>query len=161
MTTFVAICVHWRIDKSETQIEATHKQGKVPIVVGGTSYWIQHLLFPTSLPSKAAPQAKEEWKAEASPELSAAIQSLPVDLLSIYRSLPELPPSAKTEPQAAFALHSLLSHLDPIMARRWHWKDTRKVLRNLNIISEYGRPASEVVVSTHGDQLGPRCRFVL
>lgn len=120
------------------------------------------MLFATSLPSTKPPTSDKTegiTRAQPSPNLAEALQDLPEELKALFYSLPELPPSAKTDPEAAFALYTLLSKLDPVMAKRWHWKDTRKVLRNLNIIAEYGRPASEVVVDTHASNAAQRCRY--
>ncbi|THH03717.1 hypothetical protein EW145_g6064 [Phellinidium pouzarii] len=135
------------IKDAEREVDKIHAEGKVPIVVGGTSYWIHHLLFPNSLPALAT--TLKNHTASPSPRLLDALSVLPERLASLYNALPSTSPSAKIDPDQAFALHSLLSYLDPIMASRWHWKDTRKVLRNLEIIKESGRLASEVVADAH------------
>nr|AXF50742.1 tRNA isopentenyl transferase [Inonotus obliquus] len=132
---------------AKQEIENAQVEGKVPIVVGGTSYWIHHLLFPTGLPAQAGPS--KSMSSAPNAVLSSALRNLPGNLAALYTKLPPVAPSAKTEPDEAFALYDLLSHLDPPMANRWHWKDTRKVLRNLEIIKENGRTASEVLAETH------------
>ena len=125
-----------------------HAAGQVPIVVGGTSYWIQHLLFQNTLPATQGPSSHKRTEPESGSELLASrFRSLPDELQLLFLSLPTDPPSAKTDADGAFALHSLLSGLDPDMAARWHWKDTRKVLRNLEIIKENGCTATEAVTS--------------
>ncbi|EDR11356.1 uncharacterized protein LACBIDRAFT_232761 [Laccaria bicolor S238N-H82] len=106
-------------------IHEIHERHEIPIVVGGTSYWIQHLMFPNRLTGPNAPQ-------------SAA------NSLNSSDCLPEEPPSAKTNPDEAFDLHRLLCLLDPPVGNRWHWRDTRKVLRSLNIILESRRRASDI-----------------
>lgn len=139
------------------KIDDAHSKGKVPIVVGGTSYWIHHLLFLGSLPStKNCIELRPKCQTP-SPQLQQTLAVLPNELLSLFEDLPSIPPSAKTDPEEAFALHQLLQHLDPLMARRWHWKDTRKVLRNIEIIREYGRLASDVLTEGIGD---PVARWV-
>jgi tRNA dimethylallyltransferase len=121
-----------------------HENKELPIVVGGTSYWIQHLIFPDRLVSKdivsrtPSPDIEKTW----SPELAESFVSLPAELL---RDLPAEPPSAKTNPELAFKLHTLLSELDPQVSQRWHWKDTRKVLRSLEIIKETGKRPSHII----------------
>lgn len=80
-----------------------------------------------------------------SQELRDTISNLPSELLELYNNLPEPPPSATADPEIAFRLHFLLSILDPSVAARWHWKDTRKVLRNLRIFHESGRRPSEIM----------------
>lgn len=82
---------------------------------------------------------------QMSPDLVNSIASLPSQLLVLFNDLPEHPPSATVDPDAAFNLHALLNILDPLIATRWHWRDTRKVLRSLSIIKESGRRTSEII----------------
>ncbi|KAJ6513798.1 tRNA isopentenyltransferase [Mycena vitilis] len=121
-------------------IDETHMREEIPIVVGGTSYWMQHLIFPDRL---AATQP------EISPVLSesivASLASLPPHLLDLFNCLPQQPPDAAVDPSAAAALHLLLHHLDPAIAARWHWRDTRKVFRSLRIVKDTGRRPSEII----------------
>lgn len=138
-----------------------HKNNELPIIVGGTSYWIQHLVFPNRLISKdrddvPRPLPREEW----SQELQDSISSLPPELLSLFENLPQEAPSAKLYPDDAFNLHQLLSLLDPKISERWHWKDTRKVLRNLNIIKESGKRPSDIIVEQSGPTKDSKPRFV-
>lgn len=85
---------------------------------------------------------------EFSVALQKALFSLPQPFQELFMDLPENP-----RPEQTFFLHSLLSALDPIMAARWHWRDTRKVLRSLEIIKENGCLASEVMAQqTQGAQ---------
>jgi tRNA dimethylallyltransferase len=126
------------------QIEDTHKRRQIPIVVGGTSYWIQHLIFPNRLASDNSSSSSDE-SVSISKDLANSVASLPPHLLSLFNDLPRYPPSARTDPDAAFNLHTLLATLDPPIAQRWHWRDTRKILRSLCIIKEYGRRPSEMI----------------
>lgn len=127
-----------------------HENHELPIIVGGTSYWMQHLIFPNRLVSKdsglcpqsPSPLAEPLW----SEQLLLSIRSLPPDLFLLLQHLPEEPPSAKVNPDGAFRLHSLLSILDPIISQRWHWKDTRKVLRSLQIIKQCRQRPSDIIV---------------
>ncbi|KAF5330775.1 hypothetical protein D9619_005654 [Psilocybe cf. subviscida] len=126
-------------------INEMHENNEVPIIVGGTSYWIQHLIFPNRLVSNE-PKLKEHKRHQAwSPELEQSINALPQDLRSLLDDLPSEAPSAKVDPDAAFQLHKLLSLLDPEISQRWHWKDTRKVLRSLEIMVETGKPGSSII----------------
>ena len=134
------------------QIDETHKRNQIPIVVGGTSYWIQHLMFPNRLASSFETSPSEEGSTASRPQtptvsqrLTQYIATLPPELLQLFESLPEQPPSAASDPELAWALHKLLSALDPPVAQRWHWKDTRKVLRSLCIIRDSGRLSSEII----------------
>ncbi|KIJ69620.1 hypothetical protein HYDPIDRAFT_106259 [Hydnomerulius pinastri MD-312] len=141
-------------------IEETHTRNEIPIVVGGTSYWIQHLLFPNRLASndlnntpRGAPTVET-----MSASLQHSMTQLPPDLLGLLNALPEHPPDAGTHPNSALSLHKLLQALDEPVASRWHWKDTRKVLRSLQIIKETGRAPSEIMSEQSGSALIPRYR---
>jgi tRNA dimethylallyltransferase len=91
-----------------------------------------------------------------SERLSCALSELSEDLRAIYEDLPVRPPIAADDPNAAFALHRLLTTLDPIVAQRWHWKDTRKVMRTLRIIQEGGKLSSEIIQEQSGTDPPPR-----
>lgn len=126
-----------------------HQKKEIPIVVGGTSYWIQHLVFPNRLskPSGATTTLDAPWD----PELQKALDALPQDMRSLFEGLPKEPPIAKTDPDAAFQLHALLLLLDPPVGQRWHWKDTRKVLHSLSIIRSARRRASDIIAQQAAD----------
>ena len=84
------------------------------------------------------------------------LSHLTVDLRQLYDALPEVPPSAADDPAGALALHNLLQALDPVVAARWHWRDTRKVLRNLEIMKNGGRKVSEILQEQSAVALSPR-----
>ncbi|KZS99235.1 tRNA isopentenyltransferase [Sistotremastrum niveocremeum HHB9708] len=125
-------------------IDEMHTQQEVPIVVGGTAYWIQHLLFPNRLASLPLGHEASNQPAPLSIELSDSIQSLSTQLKEIWTSLPASAPSASTDPTAAHDLHALLSAIDPTIASRWHWKDSRKVLTSLRVAKDHGKKPSDV-----------------
>ena len=141
-----------------------HENNELPIIVGGTSYWMQHLIFPNRLVSKDSglrsqsppPLAEPSW----SEQLLLSIKSLPPDLLLLLQHLPEEPPSAKVNPDGAFRLHSLLSILDPIVSQRWHWKDTRKVLRSLQIIKQCRQRPSDIIAEQSNPTIDSKPRSV-
>ncbi|KAJ3556429.1 hypothetical protein NP233_g11981 [Leucocoprinus birnbaumii] len=133
-------------------INEIHDNGEVPIVVGGTSYWIQHLVFSDRLiGSPAQTTSTTSTMAVKTPHKSPqdlqhlVSQITEQELVQLFITLPESPPSASSDADAAFKLHTLLNQIDPVMASRWHWRDTRKVLRSLEIIKETGRKASDIV----------------
>src|SRR6266446_5179898 len=97
-----------------------HERHELPIIVGGTSYWIQHLIFPNRLPPKDVPVTQVAHANSWSPELQDSITSLPTDLQTLLTELPSEAPSAKLDPDKAFSLHALLCALDPVIAKRWH-----------------------------------------
>ncbi|EAU88425.2 tRNA isopentenyltransferase [Coprinopsis cinerea okayama7 len=139
-------------------INEMHQRKEIPIVVGGTSYWIQHLIFPNRL-AKTSEVPVDSSPSQWDPELHTAILSLPDNLKTIFECLPEEPPSAKMHPEAAFDLHTLLTHLDPSVGQRWHWKDTRKVLHSLSIIKNARRRASAIIAEQGKDVRSGQPRF--
>ncbi|KIK40906.1 hypothetical protein CY34DRAFT_241165 [Suillus luteus UH-Slu-Lm8-n1] len=130
-------------------IDETHRMDKIPIIVGGTSYWIQHLIFPNRLPTPAQ---------SLSDSVAQSIANLPADLLELYNALPEHPPSAATHPHDAMLLHKLLTALDEPIAQRWHWRDTRKVIGSLRVIKDTGKVPSEIIIEQSKIALAPRYR---
>jgi tRNA dimethylallyltransferase len=137
------------------KINKIHQDGEVPIVVGGTSYWIQHLIFPDRLMSSPSTAS---WQSQGKKEVEGQVND--PELLRLFHSLPVSPPSAGADPEAAFKMHSLLAVLDPVMAARWHWRDTRKVLRSLEIIKDTGRKASDIVAEQSSRTAFNEPRFV-
>lgn len=137
------------------KINKIHEDGEVPIVVGGTSYWIQHLVFPDRLISKPSTTYKQS---QGTKELEGLVND--PELLQLFHSLPVSAPPAGENLDEAFKMHSLLAVLDPVTAARWHWRDTRKVLRSLEIIKETGRKASDIVAEQSSRTAFNKPRFV-
>jgi tRNA dimethylallyltransferase len=124
--------------------------------VGGTAYWIQHLLFPERLTSSHTPPISAISSNTPTDSLSNAVNSLPEELRLLYDAIPDHPLPAAHETEAALNMHNLLSALDPDVAARWHWKDVRKVHRSLIIIKENGRRNSEIIAHQSKIPLQPR-----
>ncbi|TFK48799.1 tRNA isopentenyltransferase [Heliocybe sulcata] len=142
------------------EIHETHAQHKIPIVVGGTSYWIQHLIFPDrlTLNLKSPRSPNRPATPVLSDDLAQSVSSLPQEAQDLLRDLPQEPPDASADPRSAFSLYDLLKNLDPTAASRWHWRDTRKVLRSLDIIKETGRKPSDIWNEQAQDDVKPRYR---
>ncbi|KAI0822648.1 tRNA isopentenyltransferase [Trametes gibbosa] len=142
-------------------IEETHNMNLLPIVVGGTSYWIQHLIFPERMVSLdkqgIGSQTPPTSRPPQSESLTNALAALPPELLELFNNLPEQAPTADGDPSSAHKLHDLLLALDPLVAQRWHWRDARKVLTNLRILHDTGRLASEVI--REQSKMTPRPRY--
>ncbi|KAI5983855.1 IPP transferase-domain-containing protein [Pisolithus albus] len=139
-------------------INETHNRNEVPIVVGGASYWIQHLLFSNRLASDgphSLPGDSDRFRS-AIPE--RFISKLSPDLLDLFDHLPEHAPSATSDPDRASLLYKLLQTLDEKVAARWHWRETRKVLGALRIIREQGQTPSEIINEQASTPLFPRYR---
>ncbi|KAH9857784.1 tRNA isopentenyltransferase [Lenzites betulinus] len=141
-------------------IEETHNMNQLPIVVGGTSYWIQHLIFPERMVSLSKQGGASNTPGSCVPQsegLSNALAALPPELLALFNNLPEQAPTADSDPSTAQKLYDLLSAIDPLVAQRWHWHDARKVLTNLRIIHENGQLASEIIQEQ--SKASPRPRY--
>lgn len=113
-------------------------------------------MFPNRLSTSASEPHIVQEPVLIADELANSLSLLPPELLDLFNMLPDAPPSAATQPEAAFALHALLSALDPPVAQRWHWKDSRKVLRSLNIIKESGHRTSEIIAKQSQAVVKPR-----
>ena len=106
------------VNEAQKVVREIRSRGRLPILVGGTHYYTQSLLFKDSLiadrpngKGSNSEQMKEEW-----PILSAATERM----------------------------YAKLQELDPVIARRWHPKDRRHIRRCLEICLQTGRKASEV-----------------
>ncbi|KAG8158727.1 hypothetical protein KVR01_011170 [Diaporthe batatas] len=100
-------------------IQEIRSRGRVPIVVGGTHYYTNALLFKDSLVEK-----------ENAPQETDSVQDNSVQHPILNDT---------TE-----AMWKRLKEVDPVMADRWHPNDRRKIRRSLEIFLTTGRPASEI-----------------
>jgi len=139
-------CVRSKMSHVSCQIEDMHARDILPVIVGGTTYWMQHLLFPNRLVGSPSKQRNKE-NIEYSPIVQQSLALLSWEQRQLFDTLPVGNSAAECIPSDDYSLrlHTLLSSIDPDMASRWHWRDTRKVLRNLQIIKESGQRASEII----------------
>ena len=125
--------------------------------MGGTTYWMHHLIFPNSLESgNSTTNEASLSSSQLSPEISQLLAELPLTLRERFDSLPQQPPSAAICPEEALSLHSLLTCLDPIAAATWHWRNTRSVLQALKFISYTGRQPSKIFSAKNNIDIAPR-----
>ncbi|XP_052667232.1 tRNA dimethylallyltransferase isoform X2 [Harpia harpyja] len=103
-------------DKAVALIEDIFARDKIPIVVGGTNYYIESLLWKVLINTKG--------KASTAPGL---VTDRKVEL----------------EQLDGVELHRRLSQVDPEMAAKLHPHDKRKVARSLQVFEETGIPHSE------------------
>ena len=116
---------------------------------------MQHLIFPDRL------VGKDSQPSSQSHSLNDLLSKLSPEERDLFNKPPDPPPSASNDPDGALAMHRLLQALDPAIAYRWHWRDTRKVLRSLRIIAETGRLQSEVIAEQSETDLTARCAHYL
>jgi len=96
-------------------IEGIRSRGKIPILVGGTHYYTQALLFNGALMDEEDEPPDDEHVAA-----DLSILDEPTDVIL-----------------------AKLREVDPVMANRWHPNDRRKIQRSLEIFLRSGKPASK------------------
>ncbi|PHJ23993.1 trna dimethylallyltransferase [Cystoisospora suis] len=100
-------------------ISALHSRGVVPIVVGGTQLYMQHLLW-TSVLDDLPPEAEDA--SEGTMSLDSAWQALPTDKLFEH-----------------------LQRLDPERAAQLHAHDRRRIIRSIEATATSGVPHSKLM----------------
>ncbi|XP_068015259.1 tRNA dimethylallyltransferase isoform X2 [Melanerpes formicivorus] len=114
-------------DKAVALIEDIFARDKIPIVVGGTNYYIESLLWKVLINTKekatTAPGAGRDRKVEL-------------------------------EQLDGVELHRRLSQVDPEMAARLHPHDRRKLARSLQVFEETGIPHSEILHQQQAEEGG-------
>ncbi|XP_053776340.1 tRNA dimethylallyltransferase isoform X1 [Desmodus rotundus] len=122
-------------NKATALIEDIFARDKIPIVVGGTNYYIESLLWKVLISTK--PQETDTEKV-------------------IDRKV-------ELEKEDGHTLHKRLSQVDPEMAAKLHPHDKRKVARSLQVFEETGISHSEFLYRQHaeegGSPLGGPLRF--
>ncbi|WYZ38530.1 hypothetical protein EsH8_III_000444 [Colletotrichum jinshuiense] len=96
-------------------------RGKLPIVVGGTHYYTNALLFEDTLVGAEDEKPKDGDLKDDQDASSFPILNEPTEVIL-----------------------AKLREVDPVMADRWHPNDRRKISRSLHIYLQHGRPASEI-----------------
>ncbi|KAL0943631.1 tRNA isopentenyltransferase [Colletotrichum truncatum] len=103
-------------------IREIRSRGNLPIVVGGTHYYTNALLFENTLVGAEDEKARDgEFKDDQDDAASFPILNEPTEVIL-----------------------AKLREVDPVMADRWHPNDRRKISRSLQIYLQHGRPASEI-----------------
>ena len=89
----------------------------LPVIVGGTNYYIQSLLWHNTLIKKDQEQRQHSPSPEDDPSTNSFNNKNEEELDNL-----------ETE-----ELYNRLEKVDPIMANRWHPSDRRKILRSLQV----------------------------
>uniref|UniRef100_A0A8C9DKB7 tRNA dimethylallyltransferase n=1 Tax=Prolemur simus TaxID=1328070 RepID=A0A8C9DKB7_PROSS len=113
-------------NKATALIEDIFARDKIPIVVGGTNYYIESLLWKVLVNTKPQKMGTEK----------AADRK------------------AELEKEDGHALHKRLSQVDPEMAAKLHPHDKRKVARSLQVFEETGISHSEFLHRQHAEEGG-------
>jgi tRNA dimethylallyltransferase len=115
------------VKRALSVIEEIRSRGKLPILVGGTHYYTQSLLFRDRL-------AETEEDGQDGGKKKDSEQGPLDNLEDTYPILKE--PTEK--------LLEKLREIDPVMAERWHPNDRRKIQRSIEIYLQTGRKASDI-----------------
>ncbi|RPB00128.1 tRNA isopentenyltransferase [Choiromyces venosus 120613-1] len=119
------------VKEAEKKIEEIRSRGKLPIVVGGTHYYVQSLMFPHLV------GIENEEENPFPPEPGG-------DLAAKYPILNSPTPE----------LFADLQRVDPAIAEKWHPNDRRKIRRSLQIYYSTGgkQTASEVYAAQRAEK---------
>ncbi|KKZ66048.1 hypothetical protein EMCG_08219 [[Emmonsia] crescens] len=129
----------WRISHFKRECLRTVKEirarGKLPVLVGGTHYYTQAVLFKEAILDRGG-ENDEDGGGEQEKMMDADVESYKAatprsEDFPILNGPPEM-------------ILQKLREVDPVMAGRWHPNDTRRIYRSLEIYLQTGRPASEI-----------------
>ncbi|KAK6215936.1 hypothetical protein LQW54_004117 [Pestalotiopsis sp. IQ-011] len=107
-------------------IREIRDRGRLPIVVGGTHYYISSLLFGNSLVDSPEESGESTFTAQVELEQQHPILAGPTECML-----------------------ERLKEVDPVMGARWHPEDRRKIKRSLEIYLTTGRKASDIYEEQH------------
>ncbi|XP_036603802.1 tRNA dimethylallyltransferase isoform X1 [Trichosurus vulpecula] len=120
-------------NKATALIEDIFAREKIPIVVGGTNYYIESLLWKVLINTKGeALRSSEE----------------------IRKGEKVIDRKTELEKMDGYELHYRLSQVDPEMAAKLHPHDKRKVARSLQVFEETGISHSELLSRQHAEEGG-------
>lgn len=112
--------MHEYVHACKSVIDAVRRRGNLPILVGGTGYYVMSLLFRRAIVEEEQ-DGTEEMDGEGTRDEHLRILS------------------TSTE-----EMYARLNEVDPEMARTWHPNDRRKIQRSLEIWLRTGKKPSEV-----------------
>ncbi|KAG0204615.1 hypothetical protein BGX28_003521 [Mortierella sp. GBA30] len=119
-------------------IKKIHDRNHMPVVVGGTHYYIQSLLWRDTLldTKKNVGTISEAQMQEQNDENEKFLRDS--DTPTLYKKLQEV---------------------DPIMANKWHENDRRKITRSLQVFFETGECQSDLIKKQHALSENERLRM--
>ncbi|PWN27500.1 tRNA isopentenyltransferase, partial [Jaminaea rosea] len=136
-------------------------KGKVPIVVGGTIYWTQHLLCPGNVVERRGEGEDDNegaggWREPKDGALRLAFERMDEEQRKTWQNVVAGPLNSSSAETPATPspreMHQLLTTLDPLMASRWHPLDGRKIANSLHVIARTGRRHSDWVKEQEQEQ---------
>lgn len=119
--------IHRYSEEANKAIEDIHARGKVPIIIGGTHYYLQNLLFTNKTVGDTLNMPKE---VRETTEEENEILDGPVD-----------------------RIFQIIKELDPVIAEKFHPQDKRKLRRALQIYWTTGEKPSKLYHEQKLDEL--------
>ncbi|KAI9556374.1 hypothetical protein GHT06_018948 [Daphnia sinensis] len=149
-------------------IDGLLRDGRVPVIVGGTHYYIESLLWKVLLDDDGGQAAgpllyerDQQLRRERPP--CAAQSEADDDDEQLLTSLRFDDGSDGPQHLSSGRLHRLLKKVDPVMADAIHPNNRRKIVRSLQAWQQHGRPHSELLRSQRdsegGSTLGGPLRY--
>ncbi|KAL1897326.1 tRNA dimethylallyltransferase, mitochondrial [Sporothrix stenoceras] len=131
----------WHVDRFKREasqiIQEIRSRGRLPIVVGGSQYYTDGLLFEDHLVENTN-DSEDVDGAGGHEKVEGDVTGAQDDTLADNsKQFPVLNESTET-------LLAELTKVDPVMAARWHPNDRRKIRRSLEIFLTTGRRASDI-----------------
>jgi len=146
-------------------IKGMLERDMLPIIVGGTTYYLQHLILPGRLVSV---RSEDDEKDEDNIRPTSVQQFSLIDVEKIAQEKSRIPlmaeqvdllyrivnlsHSSTIEKMDQIEIWKLLNCLDEEMAKRWHFRDFRKITRSIKVLFETGRRHSELIVEQKMEQ---------
>lgn len=119
--------IHRFSKEANNAVEDIHSRGKIPIIIGGTHYYLQNLLFKNKTVGESINKSK----------ITRELTKENVELLD--------GPVDK--------IFDMLRQIDPIIAEKFHPEDKRKLRRALEIYMTTGQKPSEIYHEQKLDEL--------
>ncbi|QSS62529.1 tRNA isopentenyltransferase [Histoplasma capsulatum] len=124
----------WHVSHFKKECLRTIKEirgrGKLPVLVGGTHYYTQAVLFKEAILGDGE-NDEESGNADKERMVADGNSTPQSEKFPMLNAAPEV-------------ILQKLREVDPVMASRWHPNDTRRIYRSLEIYLQTGRPASEI-----------------
>ncbi|KZS18957.1 tRNA dimethylallyltransferase [Daphnia magna] len=152
-------------------IDGLLRDGRVPVIVGGTHYYIESLLWKVLLDDDGGEQTTRPLLYERDEQLRrerplcAAQSDDDEQLLKLLKLLrfDDGSDGPQLQHLTSGRLHRLLNKVDPVMADAIHPNNRRKIVRSLQAWQQHGRPHSELLRSQRdsegGSTLGGPLRY--
>jgi tRNA dimethylallyltransferase len=141
------------LDLAIPKIDEILSRGKLPIVVGGTNYYIEGLLFEKQQTEEEFNYDSEKFN-EALNKARETLDQKYSELIEEFRKLIPIDNKAGIEEKYSgqeSLLHDLLKTVDPKMGEYLHSKDRRRVINALFKYFKYLYQASDEKVVRESD----------